>query len=57
MKIEFNESFNSVGAFTWDNLPSLSIITGLNGAGKSQLFEAYKPLKYAARMSPTSRYF
>jgi predicted ATPase len=39
MKIEVVETFKSVGPFTWDNIPSLSIITGLNGAGKSQLLE------------------
>ena len=39
MKIEVIDTFKSVGPFTWDNIPSLSIITGLNGAGKSQLLE------------------
>ncbi|MCE7053039.1 ATP-binding protein [Algoriphagus sp. AGSA1] len=39
MKIEVIDTFKSVGQFTWDNIPSLSIITGLNGAGKSQLLE------------------
>ncbi len=39
MKIEVTEIFKSVGPFTWDNIPSLSILTGLNGAGKSQLLE------------------
>lgn len=37
MKIEFTDTHKSVGPFLWDNIPSLSIITGLNGAGKSQL--------------------
>lgn len=39
MKIEVKGIFKSVGPFTWDNIPSLSILTGLNGAGKSQLLE------------------
>lgn len=39
MKIEVIDTFKSVGPFTWDNIPSLSIITGLNGAGKSQLLD------------------
>lgn len=39
MKIEILDTFKSVAPFTWDNIPSLSIITGLNGAGKSQLLE------------------
>jgi Fe-S cluster assembly ATPase SufC len=39
MKIEVTDIFKSVGPFTWDNIPPLSIITGLNGAGKSQLLE------------------
>ena len=39
MKIEVIDGYNSVDPFVWDNVPSLSIITGLNGAGKSQLLE------------------
>ncbi len=39
MKIEVIDTFKSIGPFTWENIPSLSIITGLNGAGKSQLLE------------------
>jgi predicted ATPase len=39
MKIEVTDIFKSVRQFTWDSISSLSIITGLNGAGKSQLLE------------------
>lgn len=39
MKIEVIKVYNSVDPFVWDNVPPLSIITGLNGAGKSQLLE------------------
>ena len=39
MKIEITDTFQTVEPFIWDNIPSLSIITGLNGAGKSQLLE------------------
>lgn len=39
MKIQVTETYRSVEPFTWDNIPSLSIITGLNGVGKSQLLE------------------
>ena len=42
MKIVVTDQVKSVSSFTWDNIPSLSIITGLNGAGKSQLLELIK---------------
>ncbi|HRH56471.1 MAG TPA: hypothetical protein PLS10_02390 [Chitinophagales bacterium] len=39
MKIEVTVANKSVGIFSWNNIPNLSIITGLNGAGKSQLLQ------------------
>lgn len=38
------ETFKSIGRLSWRNIPRLAILTGINGAGKSQLLEllAYK---------------
>lgn len=33
------KGYKSIDNLTWDNIPPLSIITGLNGSGKSQLLE------------------
>lgn len=39
MNIKFNGKYKSLKDFEWNNIPKLAIITGLNGAGKSQLLE------------------
>ncbi|MET4107281.1 ATP-binding protein [Hymenobacter sp. UYP22] len=39
MKISFTQNYKSISPFEWDDIASLSIVTGLNGAGKSQLLE------------------
>ncbi len=39
MDIEFNGRYKAVTSFELKNLPNLTIITGRNGAGKSQLLE------------------
>src|SRR6266850_143648 len=37
-------SFKSIDSLVWDDIPSLAVLTGLNGSGKTQLLEllAYK---------------
>lgn len=38
--IKINEAYKSIpSGFTWANVPQFAIITGINGAGKSQLLE------------------
>lgn len=37
MDISFKGNFKSLSSFEWKNIPSLAIISGLNGSGKSQL--------------------
>ena len=39
MEIKFTGKYKSVTTFTWADVPSLAIITGPNGTGKSQLLE------------------
>jgi ABC-type hemin transport system ATPase subunit len=36
--------YKSIGDLVWDEIPALAVVTGLNGSGKTQLFEllAYK---------------
>lgn len=40
MKLIFNHSHKSIGAFDPIELPSFTVLTGVNGAGKSHLLEA-----------------
>jgi ABC-type cobalamin/Fe3+-siderophores transport system ATPase subunit len=40
MRIIFNRKFKSVSAFDATELPDLTVLTGVNGAGKSHLLEA-----------------
>lgn len=39
MKFSFNKTYKSISPFEWNNIAPLSILTGLNGVGKSQLLE------------------
>lgn len=39
MNLKFTGRYKSLKDFEWNNIPKLAIITGLNGAGKSQLLE------------------
>jgi AAA15 family ATPase/GTPase len=39
MNIKFTGKYKSLKDFEWSDIPKLAIITGLNGAGKSQLLE------------------
>ncbi|MBH8570118.1 AAA family ATPase [Microvirga sp. STS02] len=39
MNITFADNYKSISPFEWHNIAALSIITGLNGAGKSQLLQ------------------
>lgn len=39
MDVIFNGRYKSLRDFTWKDLPSLTILTGLNGSGKSQVLE------------------
>lgn len=51
MNIKFEGEYKSIKNFKWNNIPSLAILTGLNGSGKSQLLEligsAYQSLAYS----------
>lgn len=40
--ITVKTKFKSIIPFTWDNIPKLAIITGINGVGKSQLLQEIK---------------
>lgn len=40
MKITFKNSMGSLGNLVWEDIPSFAVLTGVNGAGKSQLLEA-----------------
>lgn len=40
MKIKFREEYNSIKPFNPVDLPDFTILTGLNGSGKTQLLEA-----------------
>ncbi|WP_289157733.1 AAA family ATPase [uncultured Muribaculum sp.] len=43
INLKTTETYKSIPAgFTWDNIPPFSIITGVNGAGKTQLLEILK---------------
>lgn len=39
MKISFESTYNAIEQFVWDSIPTLSIIIGKNGVGKSQLLK------------------
>jgi len=39
MNIKFTGAYKSLTTFEWNEIPSLSIISGINGTGKSQLLE------------------
>ena len=39
MNIKFTGIYKSITSFWWEDLPSLSVITGKNGTGKSQLLQ------------------
>lgn len=46
MNIKFTGRYKSIKEFEWNNIPKLAIITGLNGAGKSQLLELIEEYIY-----------
>ncbi|MCP9237945.1 AAA family ATPase [Lewinella sp. JB7] len=39
MRLKFEGSYKSITSFEWDNVPKLTVITGKNGTGKTQLLE------------------
>lgn len=39
MNIIFSGKDKGLTDFTWENIPQLAILTGVNGAGKSQLLQ------------------
>ncbi len=45
MRLTYRESFLSIGSFDPIDLPSFSIITGVNGSGKTQLLQAISSKK------------
>jgi len=48
LRLEFKKEFQSISSFENIDLPSLSVITGLNGTGKSHLLQAIKNGSVAA---------
>lgn len=43
INLKTTEIYKSIpSGFTWNNIPPFSIITGVNGAGKTQLLEIFK---------------
>lgn len=49
MKITFVGQHGSVSDITWENVPLFAVLTGVNGAGKSQLLEVIANTYHALR--------